>query len=95
MGNVPSSMQRWTARLIGPSSMSGHLERLLGPGVGRLDGGVLVHLPAELVPAELRVPNTLLVEAIQHGHLAGFEVLGRAEAQPVATADHPSLIACS
>lgn len=88
--NIPSSMQRWTARVIGPSSMASHLELLLGPGVGMLDGGVQVHIPAELVPAELRVPDTLLVVAIHHGHPAGFEVLGRAEAQAVATAAYSS-----
>ncbi|MFT3686966.1 MAG: hypothetical protein QM783_18935 [Phycisphaerales bacterium] len=36
------------------------VEVVLHPGEGMADGGVRIEVPAELVPRELRVPNTRL-----------------------------------
>ena len=45
---VLGRVQEWTLRI------------LLGPGQGQLDGGAPWEVPLELVPPELRMPNTEL-----------------------------------
>ena len=37
---------------------SGIITVIAFPGVGMLDGGLLMELPTEIIPAELRMPNS-------------------------------------
>jgi len=59
IGKRPEAFEPLRAEVCGPIGNS-EMRILLLPGVGQVDGGVPCDIPMEIVPLELRVPNTSL-----------------------------------
>lgn len=56
---------------------SGWLEVIVGPGIGMLDGGIPTEIPMDLVPFNLRTPNTefiLVYDKNSHRYVAVEEI---------------------
>ena len=54
------------ARVVYVSSRN-TIQILLAPGQGAADGGIPVEIPLELVPVELRMPNSELLVTLRNG----------------------------
>ncbi len=46
-----------------------HIRILLLPGYGLADGGVPCDIPIDMVPLDLRLPNTLLTATMVNGNI--------------------------
>ncbi len=58
MGGEPESRCRHRAKVIG-SLRPGFVTIALGHGLGLADGGIATDIPIDLVPFELRLPNSV------------------------------------
>jgi hypothetical protein len=55
--------REWTERIpaeVFACLIPGEMQIILGPGLGLANGGAPLDVPMELIPFELRVPNTPL-----------------------------------
>ncbi|BBB59787.1 hypothetical protein UNDKW_1514 [Undibacterium sp. KW1] len=60
MRNYPATWYERVPAEVFACLLPGEIQLLLCPGVGLANGGARYHVPFEIVPPELRMPNTLL-----------------------------------
>ncbi len=60
--------QEAPARVINVLNRS-TIQLLVLPGVGLADGGIPRHVPLEIVPVPLRMPNTMLTVTMEEGEI--------------------------
>ena len=47
------------------------IQLLLCPGAGLADGGIPTEVPLDIVPPELRLPNTMMIVTMENGRITG------------------------
>lgn len=66
MGGEPESRCRHRAKVIG-CLRSGFVTIVLGHGLGLSDGGIATDIPIDLVPFDLRTPNSVFAVVLDPG----------------------------
>jgi hypothetical protein len=80
MRNEPVTILKAPAKVLG-CLRPGYLTVIVGHGLGMADGGIPYDVPVDLVPPDLRMPNSEFTVVLDRtvGRLVGVERLGEGE----------------